>query len=106
MCSALIGLLGAIIGAAGVIMSTIVNHHLAESKQEKIDAPRKAMLLSMLQNMPNGTEWRRMETLSRVIGASREDTARLLISIGARGNENGNDVWALINDKPLPLNTP
>ena len=45
-----------------------------------------------------------MTTLSSVIGASREETARLLIELGARGNEkaNGNDVWAFIINKPLP----
>ena len=45
--------------------------------------------------------WRKMSTLSGVIGASRDETARLLISIKARGSESGEDVWALIKNKPL-----
>lgn len=102
MCEALIGLLGVIVGALATLASAVLQHKLAACKQEKEDAPRKAMLRHMLKNMPQGTEWRKFETLSRVIGANREDTARLLISIGARGNEGDNDVWALLSDKPLP----
>jgi hypothetical protein len=58
----------------------------------------------MLDN-PGPTGWRRMETLSGVIGASRDETARLLIEVDARCSEkvaDGNDVWAYVKNKPLP----
>src|SRR5687768_15406484 len=99
MCEALIGLLGAGVGALAVLASTWLQHWLAARKQEKEDAPRKAMLLHMLNHMPPGIEWRELETLARVIGASREEATRLLISVGARGSEAGNDVWALTSKK-------
>jgi len=93
--------MGALVGAAAVITSIFVKHWLDLKEREKVDAPRKRMLLQMLKNPPPGTEWRKFETLSRVIGASREDTTRLLISVGARGNEKESDVWALESDHPL-----
>ena len=102
MCEALIGLLGAVVGALAVLASTFLQDWLANRKQEKLDKPRMAMLLHMLNHMPPGVEWREFDTLSRVIGASREETTRLLISVGARGSEAGNDVWALTSKKPLP----
>jgi hypothetical protein len=45
-----------------------------------------------------------MTTLSGVIGADRDETARLLVKIGARGNEKeeGNDVWGYVANHPLP----
>ncbi len=47
-------------------------------------------------------EWRRLSTLMNVIGADEETAKRLLIEIGARASENGQPVWALIENKPLP----
>jgi hypothetical protein len=55
----------------------------------------------MLDN-PGPDGWRKMQALSGVIGASRDETALLLIDIGARASETGNDVWAYIAQKPLP----
>jgi len=102
MNSAIFGFLGTLVGATAAIAAVLVKEMLERSRKEAEDAPRKALLIRMLSSRPNGTEWRKMETLSRVIGATPEETARLLISIGARGSETGNDVWALISDKPLP----
>ncbi|KPQ06085.1 MAG: hypothetical protein HLUCCA12_12815 [Rhodobacteraceae bacterium HLUCCA12] len=65
------------------------------------DLKRKAMLRQMLNN-PGAQGWRSMKTMSGVIGANREETARLLIEIGARASETGNHVWALTKNKPLP----
>jgi hypothetical protein len=43
-----------------------------------------------------------MKTMSGVIGASREETARLLIEVDARASESGNDSWAYTKIKPIP----
>lgn len=102
MAPGLFVLFGALIGAAAAIGGVVLKDVLERRRRDADDAPRKALLLQMLTNRPSGVEWRKMETLSRVIGASREQTARLLISIGARGSEAENDVWALISEKPLP----
>ena len=102
MTPAIFGFLGTIVGAITAIAAIFVKDWLDRKRKEAEDAPRKALLRSMLLNKPAGTEWRRMETLSRVIGAGRDETARLLISIGARGSETGDDIWALLSEKPLP----
>lgn len=45
--------------------------------------------------------WRRMSTLSRVIGASEQTTKRLLIEVGARGSEKDDALWGLIAHHPF-----
>jgi hypothetical protein len=95
------GAVGTIIGALATISGQWVKHHLETKEKSARDNSRRKLLATMLNNPgPNG--WRKMETLSRVIGADKDDTARLLVDIGARGCELGNEVWAWIKDKPLP----
>lgn len=36
-----------------------------------------------------------------VIGANEETTKRLLIELGARGSEDGNELWGLIKYHPF-----
>lgn len=95
------GVLGTTIGSAVTLLGQWVKHHWETEKAQKRDENRKALLRQMLSN-PGPTGWRKMNTLSNVIGANREETARLLIEIGARASETGTDVWAYITDKPLP----
>ena len=71
------------------------------SADRALDKKRKEHLKSMLEK-PGPTGWRKVKTLSSVIGANRETTTRLLIELDARGSESGNDSWAYIKDKPLP----
>lgn len=97
--SAVWGFLGAILGALTSFFGIWLTHHLKVAQQRRDDDARKVLLKQMLDNSTD--EWRKMETLSRVIGASKEDTARLLIQLGARGSESENDVWALLSKKPL-----
>lgn len=94
-------LLGSITGVIGTLAGVWLTHHLTTNEKRKIDEARKAILKKMLKDMPEGTEWRELSTLSSVIGADRDETTRLLIAVGARGSEAGNDVWALICNKPL-----
>ncbi|MFO7759976.1 MAG: ATP synthase subunit I, partial [Roseovarius sp.] len=95
----------ALLGGLIAILGQIVVHWVKERPKKKLDDKRKETLKFMLkkENMPKDTEWRKIETLERVIGASREETKRLLVEIEARGNEKQDDVWALIKDKPLPI---
>lgn len=95
------GIIGALVGGGITLLGQWVKHRWETHDARKRDETRKAMLTQMLNNPgPNG--WRKMETLSGVIGASRDETARLLIELGARSSETGQDVWALIKNKPLP----
>jgi len=47
--------------------------------------------------MLNASDWRKLSTLFRVIGADRDTTTRLLIELGARGSEkrgqDGEEFW-------------
>lgn len=101
MITALIGFLGTVVGAAAVLAAAVLQESLQRQRQNLIDQPRKDLLLEMLSNPPPGQEWRRLETLSRVIGADFSETTRLLIAVGARGSETENGVWALKSKKPL-----
>ena len=101
MCEALIGLAGAFVGAAATLAAIWMQHRFQVRQQEKIDIARREMLASMLNNPPQGAEWRRLETLARVIGADHSETTRLLIEVGARGAESEENVWALKSQKPL-----
>lgn len=94
-------LLGIIIGAILQYFASYFLYKQQTKTQRELDKKRKDYLLIMLKN-PGPKGWRKMETLSSVIGASRDDTARLLIELGARASETGNDTWALIKDMPLP----
>jgi hypothetical protein len=75
-------------------------HHLQEKSKAKSDEPRKNLLRVMLRD-PR-FEWRRIETLSHVIGADEETTKALLIQIGARASEDGTGLWGLLEKHPLP----
>ena len=95
------GIIGVAVGAVLTIVGQWLQHLWQSSEMRKRDKKRKSILKQLLDNPgPNG--WREMETLSGVIGADRDEAARLLIEIDARASETGNDVWAYIKDKPLP----
>lgn len=95
-----VGITGVVVGVVVQIGAHIVKKLFDERKQHTSEKRQKQLLVSMLER--NKSKWRRFETLSRVIGANDETTRRLLIEIGARGNELDADVWALIENKPLP----
>ena len=87
---ALVGLGGALIGSLSTLAGQFLTHHLRQSSEKKRDAPRRALLKSMLKANPAG--WRRLDTLSHVIGAEPETMKRLLLDIDARASENGKDI--------------
>jgi len=91
---------GVILGALIAAISQWILLWWQDRPKKTLDQKREKILRLMLED--KGHEWRKIETLSRVIGADEEETKRLLINIGARGSENGeNIVWALIVNKPL-----
>ena len=99
--AAIIGAGAAIIGGIVTIVGQGILDYIRAAPKRKLDGARKAYLKEMLDN-PGPTGWRKMQTMSRVIGASEDETARLLIELKARGNEKDNNVWAYIKDKPIP----
>jgi hypothetical protein len=93
------GLVGGLLAIGGQIFVV----WWQQRPQKKLDDDRKKTLKRLLDSTQH--EWRKMETLQRVIGADRETTARLLVELGARGSTAQDDVWALIAKKPLPIST-
>lgn len=98
---AIIGLIGVIVGAIISILGNIIIHYLQNKRKDTLDELRKDLLLKMLNNDRFPNKWRKLETLSRVIGADDETTKRLLIEIGARGSESESNSWGLIKHHPL-----
>ena len=95
------GLVGSFVGAAAALAGVWLGHHLQTRRESRRDEGRKAMLRHMLDNKPPDTEWRYLTTMARVIGASKDETAKLLIDIGARGSKTESDGWAYVKEKPL-----
>jgi len=97
---AIIGLIGVFVGSVISVVGTLLLHHLQEKAKAKSDEPRKSLLRDMLRD--TRFDWRKIETLSHVIGADEETTKALLIQIGARASEDGTGVWGLLEKHPLP----
>lgn len=98
---AAIGLVGTILGAAIAVIGGLVLHWFQNRKLSALDAARTKLLRQMLDSR----DWRKLSTLSRVVGADGDTTRRLLIELGARGSEkpheDGDEVWGLISKHPL-----
>jgi hypothetical protein len=98
---AIAGLVGVIVGALIPVLGNILIHYLQNRPKNELDKLRKELLVKMLDNDRFPNKWRKLETLSRVIGADDETTKRLLIEIGARGSESESNSWGLIKHHPL-----
>lgn len=98
---ALVGLIGGIVGALLTLAGNLLLHKAQNKRQRDLDVARQRILETMLQQK----DWRRLSTLSRVIGCEPEETRRLLIHLGARGSEttreDGEEMWGLIAKHPL-----
>ncbi|WP_415911640.1 hypothetical protein [Neptuniibacter sp. QD37_11] len=99
---ALIGILGGIVGSLLTLGGNIILHKIKEKPQKELDAKRKATLKLMLEDDRFPDKWRYLETLSAVIGASEEETKRLLVELEARGSEKADGKWGLIKHHPFP----
>ena len=96
----------ALISIFGVIIGTFISsgtNYIVEKnknkKQNKLDNIRQDILMKMLQDKE--FEWRKLSTLSKVIGCTEEETKNHLIVIGARGSEKESEMWGLILNHPL-----
>jgi len=98
---AVIGILGVVVGSLATIGGNLLLNWLQGRKQKSLDKARKELLRQMLTER----DWRKLTTLSRVIGADSDETRRLLIAINARGSElpkeNNEEAWGLISKHPL-----
>lgn len=92
---------GGAVGILGPIAKAFVDDHLAHKRGDPLAEVRKKVLLDMLES---GPEWRNLSTLCDVIGASPGEVRKLLLQVGARGSERGNDKWGLISRNPFPAN--
>ena len=94
-------LLGAIIGSATTLLTTILAYHLQNRDRRKLARLRKDRLTKLLQSKK--FTWRSMDVLCSTIGANREITSALLIEVGARCSLNNNhEKWALLSRVPFP----
>ena len=99
--TALIGLIGVVVGSVLTILGNIVTQCLKERSIAKKDKPRKKLLTEMLEDNRFAEHWRKLDTLMHVIGANDETTKRLLLEIGARGSEDQQELWGLIKFHPF-----
>jgi hypothetical protein len=99
--TAIFGMLGVIVGAGITALSNVLVHWLKQRSKTKADKPRKALLLTMLHAHSHEEHWRKFATLQHVIGADDKTARRLLLEIGARASEDGQDKWALLEYHPL-----
>lgn len=98
---AIIGFVGAVIGAVLTLVGNLLLHWFKDRPRQILDNGRKNLLKTMLDDSRFPNRWRRLSTLSRVIGADEETTKRLLIEVGARGSEKDDGFWGLITRHPF-----
>lgn len=96
-----VGIVGVLVGGAITFVVQKAQYARETKQARERDDGRRKLLRQMLDNAGPGG-WRELETLARVIGATPDETARLLIEIGARGSESGNNVWGYVERHPLP----
>lgn len=98
---AIVGVLGAVVGGLLAVLGNLLLHWLTNQERRRLEGKRKRHLQRMLELKA----WRKLSTLSRVIGADADTTKRLLIEIEARGSEiprdDGEEVWGLVAEHPL-----
>ncbi|MBT8439572.1 MAG: hypothetical protein KJO91_07570 [Gammaproteobacteria bacterium] len=101
---AMVGLIGGVIGALLTLLGNFALHWFKELPQRKFDKQRINILKEMLNDNRFPEKWRNLSTMSAVIGASEEETKRLLIKAKARGSEKADGKWGLIKNHPFPEN--
>ena len=98
---AIVGLIGVFVGATITFAGNLLLHYLRGQKQKRLDTRRKELLEQMLRDNRFKEKWRKLTTLSAVVGTPAEETMRLLVELGARGSEKADGKWALLEYHPL-----
>ena len=98
---AVVGFLGVLVGAIITVAGNLLLHWIQSRRRTALDAKRTKLLEQMLRDSRFNEHWRRLDTLSRVIGADRETTTQLLVELGARGSEKDDGLWGLLEYHPL-----
>jgi hypothetical protein len=93
--------LGASIGMVGSLLTTALNSWL--TRHNDLDRYDKAAMKLLTQMLEKGQNWRKLRTLSNVIGANEQDTKELLLILGARASETNPELWGLVSRNPLPF---
>lgn len=101
---AVVGFVGVVIGAFITMGGNVLLYKIQNAPQQKLNKSRKELLRTMLNDSRFPQGWRKLTTLSRVIGADGETTKRLLFEIGARGSEKEDEMWGLIERHPFNKN--
>lgn len=96
-----VGLIGVVVGAFITVAGNFLLHWFQDKPRRKLDEERKKLLEKMLRDPRFKERWRKITTLSRVVGADEETTKRLLIEIEARGSEKDDGLWGLLEYHPL-----
>jgi len=96
---ALIGVGGAVIGSVATLAGNFFIHWLKNRDEKNKEKPARELLTEMLNHKEH--PWRNLDILMHVIGANEETTKRLLLEVGARASEDGQNLWALKSRKPL-----
>lgn len=96
-----VGFIGVIVGAFIAVAGNFLLHWFQDKPRRELDERRKKLLEKMLRDPRFEERWRRITTLSRVVGADEETTKRLLIEIEARGSEKDDGLWGLLEYHPL-----
>jgi hypothetical protein len=76
-------------------------HWFQDGPRRRLEDGRTKLLLQMLRDGRFQDRWRKLSTLSRVVGADEDSTKRLLIDVGARGSEKDDGLWGLIESHPF-----
>jgi hypothetical protein len=98
---AVVGFLGVLVGAIVTVAGNLLLHWVQSRRRTALDAKRTKLLQRMLRDDRFNDHWRRLDTLSRVIGTDLESTKHLLIELGARGSEKDDGLWGLLEYHPL-----
>jgi hypothetical protein len=90
-----------VVGAITSPLCTFVLEWIRNRQNRKLDDIRKARLIKILKLQER--KWRELGYLAKAVGATEDETQRLLLEIGARQSLNRTSTkWALISRSPFP----
>lgn len=99
MAEGLYALIGTALGVLGSWGTAYISAVLSKSKPDSVAEARKKLLLELLED--ERFAWRKLHVLCHVIGADETTTKALLLEIGARASEDGENLWALVSKHPF-----